>query len=66
MGFAAKHKDIPLQAADLLVGVVARNYVKARRRNADLEVIMEKSLRTLGQRDNLLVATQASLKSRHL
>jgi len=56
MGFGDKEQDAPLQAADLLVGVVARNYLKARKQNAPLEEIMEKSLRTLGKSGRLLVA----------
>jgi len=56
MGFGNRKKDIPLQAADLFVGVVARNFAKARRQNASLEAIMEKSLRVLGGSGRLLVS----------
>jgi hypothetical protein len=57
MGFGAKDKDIPLQAADLLVGVVARNRLRLRHRGLPLEEeTMEKSLLTLGKGGSLLVS----------
>lgn len=57
MRFGAKDKDIPLQAADLLVGVVARNRLRLRHKGLPLEEeTMEKSLLTLGKSGNLLVS----------
>jgi hypothetical protein len=56
MGFGDKEQDIPLQAADVFVGVVARNYQKARAKDAPLEEVMEKSLLTIGKSGRLLVS----------
>jgi hypothetical protein len=57
MGFGAKDKDIPLQAADLLVGVVARNRLRLRHKGLPLEEeTMEKSLLALGKSGSLLIS----------
>ena len=60
MRFGAKDKDIPLQAANLLVGVVARNRLRLRHKGLPLEEeTMEKSLLTLGKSGNLLVSEKS-------
>lgn len=56
MGFGGKEKDKPLQAADLFVGVVSRNRLRASRKGSLLETDMEKSLLTLGKSGRLLIA----------
>jgi hypothetical protein len=56
MGFGSKEKDVPLQAADLLVGVVSRNRLRSKRKGSFLEGDMEKSLLTLGKSRRLLVS----------
>jgi hypothetical protein len=48
MGFGSKEKDIPLQAADLFIGVTARNFLRSRRKNLPLSETVEKSLKALG------------------
>ncbi len=56
MAFGDKEKDIPLQAADLLVGVAARNYLKARRKNLPVADVLEKSAQALGKSGRILMA----------
>ncbi len=50
MGFGSKEKDIPLQAADLFIGVTARNFLRSRRKHLPLSLTIEKSLKALGTR----------------
>lgn len=56
MAFGDKEIDIPLQAADLLVGVAARNYLKARRKNLAVADVLEKSAQMLGKSGRILMA----------
>jgi hypothetical protein len=65
MGFGSKDNDIPLQAADLLVGVTARNRWRSRNKGLSLEETMEKSLRTLGDSGRLLIADAGQAELEH-
>jgi hypothetical protein len=56
MGYGGKEKDIPLQAADLFVGVVSRNRLRSKRKGSMLETDMEKSLLALGKSGRLLIS----------
>lgn len=56
MGFGSKDIDIPLQAADLLVGVAARNRLRSRTKGLPIEKVMEKSLLTLGKGGSILMS----------
>jgi hypothetical protein len=65
MGFGSKDNDIPLQAADLLVGVTARNRLRSRNKGLSFEETMEKSLRTLGDSGRLLIADAGQVELEH-
>jgi hypothetical protein len=64
MAFGSKDTHVPLQAADLLVGVATRNFLRERRRES---FKMEKSLKMMGKSGSLmLVATREDLLQRYV
>jgi len=56
MGFGSKAVDIPLQAADLFVGVAGRHFLRCRRKDLEPQENLEKSFLALGESGRLLVA----------
>jgi hypothetical protein len=63
MGFGAKDKDIPLQAADLLVGVVSRNRVRNWMKTSSLtlrDADMDKAILALGKSGRLLLSNASA------
>jgi len=64
MAFGSKETHVPLQAADLLVGVATRNFLRER---LNKSFKMEKSLETMGKSGSLmLVATREDLLQRYV
>jgi hypothetical protein len=64
MAFGSKEIHVPLQAADLLVGVATRNFLRERERES---FKMEKSLEVMGKSGSLmLVATREDLLQRYV
>lgn len=55
LAFGSKEADIPLQAADLLVGVTRRHFLRCRRRDLSPQHEFEKSLLALGESRRLAV-----------